>query len=398
MYLAAISSVFGGIVGVLALILFTPILSRISLKFGPPEMFLVTIMGLTVVGSLTGKNVLKGIFAAAFGIFLGMVGVDLLSGVYRFTFGIPILSMGIDLIAVVLGLFAISEMLIQIRSISNKRKHSITNESIVDLGNIKLITVFKNIFIKPTLIIKSSIIGTIIGIIPGTGALIASFIAYAEAKRTYKSEKFGVGNTKGIIAPESANNAAVGGSLIPTLSLGIPGSLSSAIMYGAMVIHGLAVGPRLFSEQPLFAYSFVYGMLIIVIIMGLIALIFAPIFSLILRVDLKYIIPMVILFSLIGSYAMRNSIFDVIVTIIFGFLGLLLDEFEIPKAPIILGLILGKLIENNFRLSMTIAGATNTPVILYIIKRPTSIIIIVLFVFLVYANLKALDISFKKSK
>ena len=403
LYLAVLSSVFGGLIGILALIFFTPMLSSLSLKFGPPEMFLVTITGLTVVGSLTGKNIFKGFFAAAFGVFLSMIGIDHISGAYRFTLGIPIMAMGINLLAVVLGLFAISEMLVQIRNISKKRKHSGSNESCIkisDLGNIniKVVTVLRNIFSKPLLIIKSSILGTVIGILPGAGTVIAAFIAYGEAKRTSKGEKFGVGNIKGIIASESANNAAVGGALVPMLSLGIPGSVTSAIMYGAMIIHGLSAGPRLFLDHALFAYSFVYGMLVIVAIMGLTGILFVPLFSIILKIDFKYLIPTVIMLSLIGAYSIRNSIYDVIVTIVFGFLGLLFDEFEIPKPPIILGLILSNLIEKNFRLSMIIAKATNTPVMQYIITRPLSIIIILLSIFLVYVNFKAISIDFKNNK
>jgi putative tricarboxylic transport membrane protein len=401
LYLAALSSVTGGVIGVGALVFFAPPLAKAALKFGPPEMFLVALMGLTVVGSLTGKNIFKGFFAAVFGIYLGMIGIDNVSGAYRLNFGFPGMNMGIQLIPVLLGLFSIAEMMMQIETmVKNKKSGMGKQNEIGTLGEIKALTVFKKILAKPALVIKSSLIGTIIGILPGTGSAIASFVAYGEAKRSAKEEeeKFGHGNPKGIIAAESSNNAAVGGALVPMLSLGIPGSPTAAVMYGAMVIHGLAAGPRLFIDNALFSYSFVYGMMMTVVIMGIVGVFCVPFFSKILKVEMKYIIPVVIICSLIGSFSIRNSIFDVIVTIVFGFIGLLFNRSQIPTAPIVLGLILSQLIESNFRLSMTIAGATETPVMQYILTRPLSIIIILIGLFLIYANFKSMKIESKTLK
>jgi putative tricarboxylic transport membrane protein len=384
LYTALISSFFGGIVGVFFLLLFTPSLAKVALKFGPAEMFLVALAGLALVGTLAGKNIYKGLFAGAFGILIACIGPDIMTGTYRLTFGIAELRAGIPLIPPLIGLFAISEML-NISTQSNK-----TNLVDVPSQNIKVVEVIKKLFINPIIIIKSSLIGTLIGLLPGTGAVIASFIAYGEAKRSSKKpELFGKGNEEGIIAAESANNAAVGGSLIPLLALGVPGSATAAMLYGAITIHGLVPGPRLFLNNPGFVYSFMIGMLFTVLFMAILGFFGTRIFSRVLSIKTVYVIPIVIVLCFFGAYSIRNSTFDLLIMILFGVLGLIFKKINIPVAPVVLGIILGPIAEQGFRQTLTISRAQDIGLISYFASRPISIILFVLLVAILSLSIRS---------
>lgn len=383
LYYSILSCVIGGSIGVLTLMFLTPILASYALKFGAPEMFLMAIIGLAVVGSLTAGNIAKGLFSAAFGVSLSFIGLDIMNGTERFTFGISELKGGIQLIPVIVGLFAITEMLVQ----SSSKFGSIVD---VPLKKSSIMHVFKSLIRKP-LVFKSSIIGTVIGVLPGAGAAVASFISYGEAKRSSKrKELFGKGNIEGVIASESANNAAVGGSIVPLLALGIPGSATAAILYGALTIHGLIPGPKLFISNPDVAYTFITGMLLTVVVMGFIGVIGVPVFSSILKAKLIYIIPIVITFSFIGAFSIRNSLFDVLLAIVFGILGLIFRKADIPTPPIILGLILGPLAEINLRQSLLMANARDANIVEFIMIRPISIVLIVLLIIILYTSLKGI--------
>lgn len=383
LYYSAISSTFGGIFGIVIMIFFTPFLSKMALKFGPPELFLVCVAGLTVVGSLMGKNLAKGFFAVGLGLILSMVGVDTMSANYRFAFGNGNLQAGLNLIPVSVGFFAISEMLgLIMQSNDNDEVHKVSE-------TFKLGKAFGECLKRWKIIIKSSVIGTIIGILPGTGGAIAAFISYGEAKRSSKEkEQFGSGAIDGIIAPEAANNAAVGGSFVPLLSLGIPGSATSAIIFGALTVHGLIPGPKLFSDHADIVYTVMFGLLISTLLMLVVGLGGVGFFSKVLTIKIKYIIPAVLAFSLIGAYSARNSIFDVLLAVLFGILGLWFKRAEIPIAPIILGMILGTMAEENLRRSLVIVTAKGYNLFQYILLRPVSIVVLVVIVFLVYSNYK----------
>ncbi len=387
LYYSVIASGFGSLIGLVVLIFFSPILSSISVKFGPPEMMLLAICGLTIVGSLTGKNIAKGMIAACIGLFLAMVGVDESTGSFRFTFGMRGLLGGVDLIPAVIGLFAITEMVKQGLGLINDEK----DLSTIELKPARFSAILKKSFGKYlSTLLRSSIVGTLIGVLPGTGGAISSFLAYGDAKSKDKDGTFGTGNPAGIIAPESANNAAVGGSLVPMLSLGIPGSATSAIMFGALTIHGLIPGQRLFIDHADIVYTFMVGMFIVSFFMVLIGIVGIPLFVHILKLKLKYIIPVVILFSLIGAYSVNNSMNDVFIAIVLGVLGVLLARLEIPNTPIVLGLILGDIIESNFVRSSIIVKAQNLNFFGYIFSRPISIGIIVLTAYLIWANIRVL--------
>lgn len=387
LYYSIIASGVGSIIGLVVLLFFAPVLSSISVKFGPPEMFLLSICGLTIVGSLTGKNVSKGLIAALIGLFLAMIGMDNTTGSMRFIFGTKTLRGGINLIPAVIGLFAIAEMIKQGIGIGRGGQEN----SIRKLTDFKFVDIWKETWRKYSgVLLKSSAIGTFIGILPGTGGAIAAFLAYGEAKGRDKEGTFGQGNPAGIIAPESANNAAVGGSLVPMLSLGIPGSSTSAIMFGALTIHGLVPGQRLFVEHGDVAYSFMIGMFLTAIIMLLVGVFGIPLFASILKLNIRQIIPVVIMCSLIGAYSVNNSIYDVIIAIGLGILGVVLAKLEIPNTPVVLGLILGSIIESNFVRTYTIVHAEGKNLLVYVLTRPLCLAILLLTIYLIYANVKAL--------
>lgn len=379
LYIAIISCVSGGIIGVLTLVFFTPLLAQFALNFGPSQMFLIAVAGLVIAAFLTAKNVLKGLFGVIFGIILSTVGYDPISGSDRLIYGVTQLKSGIPLIPVILGLFAVSEMIGNLR----KSKDTISE---VPFQDIKLRQVIKDMVRKWLLVLKSAFLGTFIGVVPGTGGAVATFISYAEAKRTTKKpELFGKGNPDGIIAAETANNGAVGGSLVPLLALGVPGSATAAIMYGAITIHGLIPGPRLFVNHPDVAYTFIYGMVLTVAVMGIVGIAGIPLFSKIINVKLRIIVPTVLAFCIFGAFSIRNEIFDVLLMIGFGILGLLFRNVNIPSATVVLGLILGPIAEQNFRRTIIIANAKETNIFIHMMSSSLSIAIFVVVIILLYS-------------
>lgn len=389
LYLSVLSSSFGSVVGLLALVFCAPLLADVAVKFGPPEMLLLSLCGLTIVGALTGKDIIRGMFAACFGLFLAMVGVDEASGQFRLYFGLRLLRGGVGLIPAVIGLFAVAEMMKQGISVSAKEGHSQ-----IQLLPASVRKTWHFIWHdRMLLLLKSSAIGTFIGILPGTGGAISSFLAYGEAKGKDTEGTFGKGNPDGIIASESANNAAVGGSLVPMLALGIPGSSTSAIMFGALTIHGLVPGQSLFSEHADIVYTFFGGMFLVTCFMLLIGIVGIPLFSSIVKIDIKKIIPFVLLFSLIGAYSVNNSVYDVGIAMMMGLVGVFFSRVGIPVTPVVLGLILGDLIESNFIRTVTIAGAEGVNPLVYMFARPLCLAILALTVYLIAANVRALKRS-----
>ena len=249
---------------------------------------------------------------------------------------------------------------------------------------------------KPILLIKSAIMGLVVGIIPGTGGAIASFVAYGEAKRSSKNaDNFGSGEPEGIIAPEAANNAAVGGSFVPLLALGVPGSATSAIIFGALTLHGLEPGPSLLGANQTLVYVFMYGMLFSVLAMVIMGILGVPLFSKVLKIKTSYIVTAVLAFAMIGVYSARNSLFDIILAITFGVIGVFLKKAKVPIAPLILGAILGKILELNLRRSMVLATAAGQNILSYIFFRPIAAIVIVMVSLIIFANFKGI---LKKNK
>jgi putative tricarboxylic transport membrane protein len=359
-------------------------------------MALTSMIGLTIIAGLSSRGLLKGIFAACFGMLVSFVGLDIITGSTRFSFGFPILTMGFRQVALALGLIAGREMMIQVRDALNSgwvKNHSSQNEPSkeeIKLENISLVTVLKNIFRRPINVIRSAVLGTFIGILPGAGMDIAAYVAYGEAKRG-SNEPFGEGNPEGIIAAETANNAAVAGSIVPMLALGIPGSASCALLFGALTIHGIAVGPNLFSEYGDLCYGFMLGLLLSAIVMGVLFVLLVPAFSRVVKLKIVYIIPFVVACVILGGYSIRNNMYDVFSAFVFALIGFIFLKAGIPFAPAFLGFILGPLIEQNLIQSLAIANAAKKNFFTYAIERPLCIAITIIGIVLLILNVKSIQ-------
>jgi putative tricarboxylic transport membrane protein len=340
--MALFASTTGGMFGVLCLSFFSPQLAKIALSFSAQEYFAFALLGLTIIVSI-GQSVLKSIISGLFGLILATVGLDKLTTAERFTFGIKPIFGGFEFVSIIIGAFAIGEVLERIQT---KESAVFTTKEKVST---KLPSLTEILECKWTLL-RSYIIGTIIGILPGVGATTASFFGYNEAVRFSKHpEKFGTGILEGVAACEAADNAAVGGALVPLLTLGIPGSATTAVMVGGLLIHGIIPGPLLFVEQTKFVYSFFSGMFIAQIAMLICGMIGVKIFVKILNWQYSILGAVILVLCVIGSYAMRNNYFDMWVMLAFGVIGYYMNRYEYPLPPLVIGLVLGDLVETSFR-------------------------------------------------
>lgn len=371
---SVVGSFIGGIFSIIVLLFLAPPLSKVSLMFGPPEYLLLAVFGLTIIASISEKSMLKGILAGLLGLFIAMIGVDPLLGVPRFTMGMLDLVDGIELVPALIGLFAIREVLNIINEYDKDEKP-------VELPNVKGLKVkwptLKHMIEYAPIYFKTSVIGTFIGILPGAGGSIASFIAYNETKRTSKHpELFGKGSQEGVAASETANNAVTGGALIPMLTLGVPGDSVAAIMMGALMIHGLQPGADLFTVNGNIVYTFIIALLVANVFMLLFGIYLAPYFTVVNAVPKHMLAAFIVLLTVIGAYALRGSMFDVYVMLFFGLLGFILKSTGFDVVPVVLGLILGKLAENGFNQTFAITNGEN--IFRYIFGRPISVILIVI--------------------
>ena len=360
------SSVTGGIFGTLMLALIAPQLAKVALEFGPSEYFAVSVLGLSVVSSLGTRNELKALISVLMGLFVATIGIDRISGFNRFTFGTTTLLDGVSFIPVIIGLFAVSEVLNRIREM--KEMGGIQARAKAKLPSLKAINRLK------WLLARSSLIGTFIGMLPGVGATTAAFVGYSEAARWSKHpEKFGTGIPEGVAAPEAANNSACGGAMIPLLTLGIPGSAGTAIMLGAFLIHGLKPGPLLFIQQPVLVYSIFVGMLVANLSIIILAKLFIRYFSKVIELPYNILGPGIIIFCVVGTFAIRNNFGDVWIMMIFAIIGFFMERYNYPLAPLILGVVLGPIAEKNLRQAMIISG--NDPMVL--VSSPLSATLII---------------------
>lgn len=354
-------SIIGGLFSAVCLALIAPLLADLAVKFGPREYLAISVFGLIVVVRVAGKSLAKGLLAGALGIFLTTWGLDELNGTERYTFGTYYLYEGLPLVPFLVGLFAMSEVLIGAERAARKVDFS-TDSLSVKLPGLKTLGRMKDV------ILRSSLIGTVIGIIPGEGAAVGAFFAYSEAKRRSKDpEAYGTGIPEGIVAPETANNATVGGALVPTLTLGVPGSPAAAVLLGALLIQGLTPGPKLFSEEPDLMYAIFMGLFLINILMMFIGLIAIRFAAQLIRVPTSVIVPTVLLLSFVGIYSVSNSFFNVSVLLGAGILGYVVRKLGYSIAPLSIGFVLGPILENSLRQSLTIADGSvaeffNTPI------------------------------------
>ncbi|MGI9366665.1 MAG: tripartite tricarboxylate transporter permease [Rhizobiaceae bacterium] len=345
-------SIIGGLFSVVCLALISPLLADLAVRFGPREYLAISVFGLIVVVRVAGQSLPKGLLVGALGIFLTTWGLDELNGTERYTFGSYHLYEGLPLVPFLVGLFAMSEVLIGAERAAKKIEFT-TDSLTVKLPGLKTLGRMKDV------ILRSSIIGTVIGIIPGEGAAVGAFFAYSEAKRRSKNpEKYGTGIPEGIVAPETANNATVGGALVPTLTLGVPGSPAAAVLLGALLIQGLTPGPKLFSDRPDLMYAIFIGLFIINILMMFIGLIAIRFAARLIMVPTSVIVPTVMLLSFVGIYSVSNSFFNVGVLLGAGILGYVVRKLGYSIAPLSIGFVLGPILENALRQSLTIADGS----------------------------------------
>ncbi|MEI4485811.1 tripartite tricarboxylate transporter permease [Frigidibacter sp. MR17.14] len=337
-----VMSFIGGGIGILVLALAAPWVSKFALAFQPRDYMLLAALGILLVGSLSTGSLVKGIFAGALGIALGAVGRDPLTFTQRFTFDLPQLDSGISFIAVMIGMFGVSEALLQLHDIDKTAVRQKLSRIVPSLGAVRK---------HMPLALQTSTIGVIIGALPGTGGDIAALMAYDHAKRVTKKPEvpFGKGAMEGLVAPESANNAAVGGAFIPMMTLGIPGDAVTAIMIGALYIHGLNPGPMLMIDQP-HMFWFIVGALVVAnVFMLIFGLTGVKVFTKIVQLPRPILIPGILLLSIVGAYAVNNSLTDVYWMIGFGVFGYFMRHYGYPLGPVILGVILSRLLDDNWR-------------------------------------------------
>lgn len=374
--MAAYASVIGGTISVVAFMLFAPAIANYAVAFGSSEYFALMVLGLTSIAGMTGKSPSKGFLSAFVGLFIALIGLDLVSGVQRYVFGNVHLFSGIDFIPVAMGLFGIAEIII------DNGETNIT----VDKETLRL----KNLF--PTKeewkiclphIGRGTGLGFFIGMLPGAGATIASFLSYGMAKNLSKrGDEFGTGVIEGVAAPESANNAASMGAMVPMLTLGVPGSGSTAIMMGALMMLGITPGPSFFLKEAEVAWSLVASMYIGNIFLLLLGILGLPLFVRILKVKAPILNSIVLAFILIGSYALENSMYTVGITVFFGVIGYIMKKLKVPAAPMVLAIVLGYLTESNLRQALIIGDGS----IINVITKPISAVILTIALILAFGT------------
>lgn len=375
--IATVSSMFGGTVSAIMLMFIAPQLAKLSLMFGPPEYFLISLFGLTVIGSLASGNMLKGLMAGVLGLIISTCGTHIYTGYYRFTFNITLLQDGIRSVVAMIGLFSLSQVLIQVEDYIHATKKRFENSDLLLKGRrLPTWAEIKRLF--PNMI-RSSIIGVLVGILPGAGGDIGSWVSYNEAKRFSKNkEEFGKGSIEGICASEAANNAVTGGALIPLLTLGVPGSSTTAVVLGALLIHGLTPGHTLFATNGTIVYTMMTAFLVGNILMGLVGLLISKRIVRMCNIPTCILSPVIVVLATIGAYSIAMNIFDVCVMLFFGFLGYLMKKTKIPAAPLVLGMLLGETAELGYTQSITIAKGR--PLFKVFIGRPICIVLMIMII------------------
>lgn len=366
------ASLVGGLVGGVILILISGPMATFALQFGYWEYFAMGIMGLCIVVSLVGKDMLKGFMAACMGLIAGMVGTDAVSTVTRFTYGFWQLNGGFDELPVLMGLFAVCEIMVCLRTINQRAE-------CIQLDHVPMLP--KKEWLKGTgkTMTVSSLIGTFIGILPGVGQTTAGLLAYTQAKQTSKHpEKFGTGCAEGIIASEAANNAVCGGALIPLMAIGIPGDVITAILLGALVLHGLQPGALLFTSQPhvvgvIFAAYILANIIMYVMQLGLMRF-----FVQMLKIPMNLLYPIILCACMVGGMVTNNRVFDAGVLVVFGIIGYFLVNNDYPIPPMVLGFVLSNTIEKNFRTAMIATEGSFAP----LFERPIALALLALGIFM----------------
>ncbi|MEK5230961.1 tripartite tricarboxylate transporter permease [Lysinibacillus sp. FSL K6-0232] len=364
--IAAIGSFCAGVVALLGLILLANPLSKLALKFGPAEYFSLMLLGLAAVSGLAGRSITKALIMTVLGLMLGTVGIDAVSGIERFTFGQPMLFSGIEFLTIAVGLFALGEVF---KTILEKDEE---DGQIAKIN--RVLPTKQDLKDSAVPIARGSLLGFFIGVLPGAGATLASFFSYITEKKFSKTpEQFGKGHIAGVAGPESANNAASGGAMIPLLTLGIPGSGTTAILMGALIMYNIQPGPLLFDEHPQVAWGLIASMFLGNLMLLALNMPLVRIFAKIIETPKKYLLPIIIAISIFGVYAVQFATFDLFLLLACGVLGYLFAKNDYPVAPLVLALVLGPMIENNMRRALTISNGDFS----IFVTKPLSLIFLI---------------------
>ncbi|HEU5017025.1 MAG TPA: tripartite tricarboxylate transporter permease [Pseudolabrys sp.] len=362
------ASCVGGLVGALALLVLAKPLASLALQFGPAAYFSVGLFGLTSVASLSTGSLVKGLLAGAMGLAITTIGIDPISGTPRFTFGVTELYEGIPFLTTLIGLFAVSEAFVLAEGGQGERRTAMSEVRFALLSWRQ----WRELW---TTIASGSVIGTLLGILPGVGGSIACWVSYDFSRRRGRNAlTFGKGDPAGVAAPESANNATVGGALIPLMALGVPGSPTTAVLVGALVLHGLRPGPELFSSAPVLVNTVLWGLLMTVVALFLVGSALLPVWSRVLKLPNSVIAVGIVILAMLGAFALRNLMFDVYTTLAFGVLGYVLKKFGFSMAPIVLAMVLGYLVETNYRTALVTSHGSYA----IFVTSPLSLLFLVL--------------------
>lgn len=373
---ATVSSFVGGIMSGIILIICAGQVAKVAYEFGPAEYFSIAFFGLSLVCAVSGGNLIKGLIAAVIGLMIKCVGMDPVTSVSRYTFGITNLLGGFTFIPVMIGLFGMREFVEQISS--GHYRYQVQQ----NIG--KILPSMKELLVHKWVMLRSGLIGTFIGILPGTGGPIASFLSYELTRKTSKHpETFGNGEPAGLCSSEAANNGVTGGAIIPMLTLGIPGDNVTAVMLGAFMVHNITPGPTLFTNNPHLIYAIYIGFIIANILMLTYGLFGAKLFAKILDIPMGILLPCVAMLTIIGGYSIRNSIFDVKLVVIFGLVGYVMSVFNFPIVPMVLGLVLGDLCESRLRSALVISSGDWS----ILFQRPISCAFMVLAIIMLLSPL-----------
>lgn len=348
------ASTFGAFIGAALALIFAPILGLFALRFGPAEMFMVAVLGLTVVSTLSTESFAKGLMIAAFGILVSLIGVDSMSAYPRATYGIPQLYDGMPLIPVLLGLFGLSELILLLgrRTIADRDATQSTGWAEIITGLRESASAKHQINIW-----RSSILGFVVGVVPGAGATIGSFLAYGQAKQWSRNrDAFGKGNPEGLLATDSANNATATGAVVPMLTLGLPGSASTLVMLAALVLNGVRPGPEFFRTFQVEAYTILFSMFVAAVLIATLGIVLARVAQRIVFIPNSILVPTVAVLVFIGAYAWRFMAFDLLLMVVFGVFGVILRTYRYPVPAFMLAIILGPLLESNFLRATRIGG------------------------------------------
>lgn len=369
--LSAVGSCVGGIASTFALLFLAPPLAKLALEFGPQEYFVMALFGVAIIATLSEKHRLKGLIAGVFGLLLSIIGMHPLTGEPRFTFDLPELYNGLSLVTALIGLYSIPEV------VSMLAQRSVRVDE-VGVGH-GVWHAMREIFSHKLLSLKATVIGVIIGIVPGAGQSIASFIAYDNARQGSKHpEQFGKGSAEGVIASEVANNAVVGGSLIPAFTLGIPGNAVSAVLISGLMIHGLQPGPALFEESAGMVYTFILSLFVSNLLFVPIGIFCARYCVRLIRTPPAILAALVLGLAVIGSYAINSSMTDVWIMLVVGAIGCVMCFFDVPREPLVLGLVLGTMAESELARALALVGG-NVPELLHgIAMSPICLVMIAL--------------------